>query len=107
MSEVLAAETWIGIGVAVVMFWGVASWAMVRTLRQEEQKISIVEKQRYMDTYSPKALEDLHEWIQSRPDDPDVEAAREQYNECVDTLKTADHRFYDWSDDEVESLERL
>ncbi|AXR76333.1 hypothetical protein [Natrarchaeobaculum sulfurireducens] len=107
MSEVLTAETWIGMGVAVVMFWGVASWAMIRTFRQEEKKISIVEDQRRIDTYSPNALEDLREWIHSRPDDPDVEVAREQYNECVDVLKSADHRFYDWSDDEVESLERL
>ena len=107
MPDALTAETWIGMGVAIVMFWGIASWAMIRTLRQEERKVSIVDRQGRMDTYSPAALEDLRAWIRTNPEDPDVEAAREQYNECVDTLKTADHRFYDWSDDEVESLERL
>ena len=90
-----------------VAFFGVAGWALVRTLRQEGRKVELLEHQDVMDTYSPTALAELREWIERNPDDPYVDDAREQYNECVDALKTTDRRFYDWSDDDVDSLERL
>ncbi|AHG00368.1 hypothetical protein HALLA_17760 [Halostagnicola larsenii XH-48] len=88
-------------------FWGVAGWALVRTLRQERRKVELLEDQDRIDTYSPKALAELHEWIEHNPEDPLAPKAREQYNECVDTLETVDNRFYDWSEREIDSLERL
>lgn len=88
-------------------FWGIASWALIRTLRQESRKVEILEHQDRMDTYSPKALAELREWVVSNPDDPLVEEVREQYNECVEVLKETDRRYYDWSDEQIESLERL
>ncbi|APW97755.1 hypothetical protein CHINAEXTREME_08180 [Halobiforma lacisalsi AJ5] len=91
----------------LLAFWGVASWALVRTLRQESRKVEILEHQDRMDTYSPRALEQLREWIRSNPNDPLVDRAREQYNECVDALEETDRQFYDWSEEEIRSLERL
>lgn len=88
-------------------FWGIASWALIRTLRQEGRKVEILEHQNRMDTYSPTALAELRGWIESNPDDPLVEEAREQYNECIEALEETDRRYYDWSDEQVESLERL
>ncbi len=107
MTEAMTLETWIGIGVAIVAFWGIASWAMIRTLRQEEQKTAILDEQRRMDTYSPKALSELREWIQANPDDPYVGDAKRKYNECVENLRETDQRFYDWSDAEVERHDPL
>ena len=107
MTETMTLETWIGLGVAIILFWGIASWALVRTLRQEERKVQILEKQDQMDDYSPKALNDLRKWIENNPDDPFAEDARRRYNETVETLKSVDERYYDWSDDEVESLEPI
>jgi len=100
-------DTWVGIAVAVILFWGIASWALIRTLRQEDRKIDLIERQKRLETYSPKALADLREWIMNNPNDPDVERARSLYNETVETLRSTDARFYDWSESEVESLERL
>ncbi|WP_255171316.1 hypothetical protein [Natrononativus amylolyticus] len=88
-------------------FWGVATWALVRTLRQEGQKVEILKHQEQMDTYSPRALEDLREWIEENPDDPLADEARARYNECVTVLETTDRHFYDWSDEEITRLEPL
>ena len=107
MTEAVTAETWIGIGVAVVMFWGIASWALVRTLRQEERKVSLLERQGGMDTYSPKALEELRTFIEENPEDPYVDDAKQKYNECVDRLKAVEETFYGWNDEQIRSLERL
>ncbi|WP_331235852.1 hypothetical protein [Natronorarus salvus] len=107
MVEAITAETWIGIGVAIVAFWGIASWAMIRTLRQEERKTAILDEQRRMDTYSPKALSELREWIEANPEDPYVEDAKHKHNECVRNLRETDRQFYDWSEVEIERLEPL
>ena len=107
MSDVITAETWIGIGVAVVAFWGTASWALVRTLRQEDRKVRLIESQGGMESYSPRALSELREWIQNNPDDPRVEDARAAYNETVESLRTIEEPYYDWDDAEIDSLERI
>ncbi|WP_255192666.1 hypothetical protein [Natronobeatus ordinarius] len=107
MAEAITLETWFGMGVAIVLFWGIATWALVRTLRQEERKVSLLERQRAMDTYSPEALEELREFVETNPEDPYADDARAQYNQCVDRLKAVEETFYDWSDEQIRSLERL
>ncbi|MFC4248551.1 hypothetical protein ACFOZ7_16700 [Natribaculum luteum] len=91
----------------LLAFYGIAGWALVRTLRQESRKVEILEEQDRMDTYSPKALAELRDWIEDNPDDPLVDEARRRYNECVDTLETTDRHFYDWSDRETDRLEQI
>ena len=91
----------------LTMFWGIATWALVRTLRQEGEKVEILEHQDRIDTYSPRALSDLREWIDENPDDPLADEARAAYNECVETLKETDQHYYDWSASEIDSLDRV
>ncbi|RQG94028.1 hypothetical protein [Natrarchaeobius chitinivorans] len=91
----------------LLAFWGVALWALARTLRQEGRKVDILKQQNRMDTYSPKALAELREWIEQNPDDPLVDTARERYNECVEVLRQTDTHYYDWSDEEIARLERV
>ncbi|MFC4438111.1 MULTISPECIES: hypothetical protein [Natrialbaceae] len=91
----------------LVTFWGIAGWALVRTLRQEGRKVEILDQQDRMDTYSPAALAELREWIENNPNDPLADQARHQHNECVDVLEETDRHFYDWSREEIESLDRL
>ncbi len=95
------------LGFTLLAFWGVAGWALVRTLGQEDRKVELLESQERIDTYSPKALAELGEWIRNNPEDPVAERARTQYNNCVETVKETDRHFYDWSEEEIESLERL
>ncbi|ADD05173.1 uncharacterized protein Nmag_1597 [Natrialba magadii ATCC 43099] len=91
----------------LLAFWGISLWALTRTLRQESRKVEILEQQDRMDTYSPEALADLRDWVENNPNDPLADRAREQYNECVTVLRQTDRHFYDWSDAEIERLERL
>jgi outer membrane protein assembly factor BamD (BamD/ComL family) len=107
MVETIPAETWIGIGVAIVAFWGTAIWALVRTLRQEDKKVELLASQDRIDSYSPKALADLREFVEEHPDDPYAVDARRRHNDCVETLRETDRRFYDWSDEEIASVERV
>lgn len=88
-------------------FWGVATWALVRTLRQEERKVELLSRQDRIDTYSPEALADLREWVEANPNDPLADDARRAHNECVETLRSIDRYYYDWSEPQIESLERL
>lgn len=91
----------------IVSFWGIAGWALVRTLRQEDRKVELLETQDRIDTYSPKALADLRAFVENNPEDPYVADARRRYNECVETLERTDQHFYDWSTEEIARLERL
>ncbi|WP_255170715.1 hypothetical protein [Natrononativus amylolyticus] len=101
-AEVLGVLTF-----TLLAFWGVAFWALTRTLRQEGRKVEILKHQDRMDTYSPRALAELREWIENNPDDPLADDARARYNECVTVLETTDRHFYDWSDEEITRLERV
>jgi outer membrane protein assembly factor BamD (BamD/ComL family) len=103
----LTGEVWLMMGFTVVAFWGIAVWALVCTLGQEDRKVELLESQDRIDSYSPRALADLREFAEGNPNDPYAEDARRRYNKCVETLKRTEGRFYDWSDEEVADLERL
>ncbi|EMA27459.1 hypothetical protein [Halobiforma nitratireducens] len=103
----LTAEVLGMLAFTLAAFWGIATWALVRTMRQESRKVALLEQQDRIDTYSPKALAQLREWVEANPEDPLAEEARERYNECLDALEETDSQFYDWSEEDIQSLERL
>ena len=103
----LTGEAWIGMIIAIVAFFGIGGWSLIRTLRQDDRKMKLIDKQERIETYSPKALEDLRTWIENNPGDPYADDAKAKYNDCVEALKEQPEQFYDWSDQEIESLEKL
>lgn len=103
----LSAVAWAAMLGAILLLPGVATVALVRSLRSEERKLDLLRRQDNIDSYSPRALADLREWIQANPDDPYAPIARERYNECVESLREIDEPYYDWSDAEIRNLERL
>lgn len=103
----VSTEAWIGVIIGVVAFFGVALWALVTTLRQEDRKVDIVDRQDRIETFSPRALDDLRAWIEKNPDDPLYDEAVERYNECVETLQEVDETFYDWSESQIQDLEKI
>jgi len=103
----LSALTWLSIAGALVALPGVAAAALVRSLRSEERKLRLLRRQDSLDSYSPRAMADLREWLRTNPEDPYAPVARERYNECVRTLRTIDEPYYDWSDEEIDRLEEL
>lgn len=103
----LSASGWAVLAVAVGSLWGVAVWALYRSLTDEERKLELIREQGEIDTYSPRALRELREWYERNPEDPLAEEARRRHNECVQTLREIDEPFYDWSEEEIARLEKL
>lgn len=103
----LSAATWVVMIGSIMLLWVPAIWAMIRTLRDEDRKIDLLDKQGRIDTYSPQALAELREWVRANPDDKYAPEARQRYNDCVETLQDIDEPFYDWSDRDIEELEKL
>lgn len=103
----LSTLAWVSVVGALVVLPGVATAALVRTLRSEERKLELLRHQDALDSYSPRAMADLRAWIRDNPGDPYAPIARQRYNECVRTLRTIEEPYYDWSDEEIERLEEL
>jgi ABC-type nickel/cobalt efflux system permease component RcnA len=103
----LSAAAWVVMVGSVALLWVPASWALFRTLRDEDKKLELLNDQGKIDTYSPQALGELRDWIRSHPDDEYAPEARKRYNECIETLREIDEPFYSWSDSEIEDLEKL
>lgn len=107
MAVTLTAGTWITMIIAIVFLWGVGAWALWRTMSDEDEKLELIESQGKIDTYSPKALAELREWIEDNPSDPLHDIAVERYNECVETLQEVDETFYDWSETQIQDFEKI
>ncbi|MGA9399466.1 hypothetical protein [Haladaptatus sp.] len=103
----LSTSTWIVMFGAIIVLWGTAVWALVRSLRDEDEKLELLDEQGEIDTYSPRSLTELREWIRANPGDKHADEARDRYNECVETLRRIDTTFYDWDRSEIDSLEKL
>jgi hypothetical protein len=103
----LSTVAWISMLLAIILLPGVATVVLVKSMRSEERKLELLREQGSIDSYSPRALTELREWVQANPNDPYTPVARERYNECVRTLKEIDEPYYDWSAEEIERLEIL
>ncbi|WP_049904294.1 hypothetical protein [Natrialba asiatica] len=101
----LSTVAWVTMLLAILALPGVASVVLVRSLRTEGRKLTMLREQGNLDSYSPQALKELREWIQTNPNNPYVSDARQRYNECVRTLREIDDPYYDWSDEQIEELE--
>lgn len=103
----LSLDVWVTMMFCVVAFFGVTLWTLVYTLRQEEKKLALLKTEEDLDTYSPQGLRDLQAWIEAHPtpEAPDVQSARAAHNDCVEALKTTDHHFYAWTEEDTEHLE--
>lgn len=104
---VLSTVTWVTMLFAILALPGVASVVLVRSVRTEERKLELLREQGSVDSYSPRALRDLREWIQAHPSDPYASDARRRYNESVRTLREIDDPYYDWSAEQIQKLETI
>lgn len=101
----LPTDVWAMIIFSILVFFGVAIWALIYTLRQEERKMELLRTEGDLDSYGPRALQDLRRWIDTHGDDPDVDSAREAYDDSVETLQTTNRHFYDWSAADIQRLD--
>ncbi|MBP1986740.1 hypothetical protein [Halolamina salifodinae] len=103
----LSPVAWATMFVSIILLPGVASAILIRSLRSEERKLELLDSQGKVDSYSPRALRELEEWIEANPNDPYAPEARERYNECVRSLREVDEPYYDWSDEQIAGLETI
>lgn len=103
----LPLDVWIMMSFSILVFFGVSLWAVVQSLVQEERKMQILRSENALDPYSPRALQDLHAWIEGHADDPDVDVARARYRDCREALQSTDRHFYDWSRADIDRIEPL
>jgi hypothetical protein len=103
----LPPDVWAMMIFSILAFFGVSIFALVYSLRQEEQKMQILRTEDTLDTHSPTALRELRAWIEAHPDDPDADEARATYNDCVDALWSTGRHFYDWSPEDIQQLDSL
>lgn len=103
----LTALGWIVMLAMMTALWGVTLVALRKTLSAEDKKSELIARQGSIESYSPRGLSELREWIENNPNDPYHEIAVQRYNECVETLKEIEEPFYDWSDSQISELEKL
>lgn len=103
----LTIVTWTVMLASIAALWGLSSVALYRSLHDEDRKLELLQEQGSLDTYSPRGLEELRSWIASNPDDPLRDEAVRRYNDCVESLRSIEEPFYDWTDEEIASLEKL
>lgn len=99
--------TWAVMLATTALLWGLTGVTLYRSLHEEDRKLELLERQDRIDSYSPRSMAELRMWVESNPDDPLADEGKRRYNDCVDALWEIDETFYDWSDEEIESLEKL
>lgn len=103
----LSIVTWTVMLASIAVLWGTSGVALAKSLRDEDRKLELLRKQEKIDTYSPRGLRELRSWIESNPDDPLRDEAVRRHNDCVESLRSIDEPFYEWTDEEIASLDKL
>lgn len=103
----LLLSTWLVMLGSIVLLWGVAGWALYRTLSDEERKLELLNDHGEIDTYSPRTMAELRDWIETHPNHPKIEQATTAYNDCVETLHDIETPFYEWNEEQIAELEPL
>lgn len=99
-------DVWAMMLFSIVVFFGISTWALVYSILQEERKMKILTEEGALDTYSPRALQDLKTWLDAHPDPdaPDVQEGRHAYDQCVEALQSTSRHVYDWSEADLQRL---
>lgn len=89
---------------SIIALWGVASWALVYSMRQEERKLQLIKKQGGFEPYSPRALHDLERWIERHTTSEHAQEMRNVYEEQRTALQKCTSYFYTWDKADIERL---
>lgn len=82
---------------SIVALWGVAIWALVYTLRQEERKQALIASQGGFECYSPRAFRDLERFLEkSSTSEAHLREFQESRREQLDSLQKYEARLYHW-----------
>lgn len=62
---------------SIAALWGVASIALVYSMRQEDRKLVLLQEQGDFEPFSPAAQRDIEEWLVRHPEGEQAQEMRE------------------------------
>lgn len=89
---------------SMIALWGVASWSLVYSMRQEERKLNLIKEQGSFEPYSPHSLHDLERWIKRNPRSECLQEVIGVIKEQKDAMRNCKNYYYEWDDTEVQRL---
>lgn len=83
---------------SMLALWGVAISALVYSMRKEDVKLQLVQKQNGFESFSPKAQRDLELWLKEKGTSSGAPEIRELLSLQKEALLKYPEHFYDWSE---------
>ena len=83
---------------SMIALWGVATSALVYSMRKEDEKLKLVQLQKGFEPFSPQAQLDLEQWLQHHPHSEHAPEMRELLAFQQEALQKYPEHFYDWSE---------
>ncbi|WP_280562792.1 hypothetical protein [Chromohalobacter sp. 48-RD10] len=82
---------------SIIALWGVASCALIVSIRHEERKLVLLRSQGDFEPFAPRAFRDLERWLVQHPGSEHAPEIREWQQSQRQSLQRNPQRFYDWS----------
>ncbi|WP_311946671.1 hypothetical protein [Halomonas piscis] len=83
---------------SIIALWGVASWSLVYSMRQEEKKLQLINEQGGFEPFSPRAADDLDRWIEKNGTDENIQEMKSIREEQRDAMRKYNRYYYDWNE---------
>ena len=78
--------------------WGVATTALVYSMRKEDYKLKLIQKQRGFEPFCPAAQNDIETWLEHNCNNEHADEMRELLAMQQQALQKYPEHFYDWLD---------
>lgn len=80
----------------ILALWGVATTALIYSMRKEDLKLQLVQQQRGFEPFSPLAQRDLELWLRNNPHSEHVTEIQELLAYQKQALQKYPRHYYDW-----------
>lgn len=83
---------------SMIALWGVATTALVYSMKKEDYKLELIQKQNGFEPFSPVAQNDIEIWLNNNPSSEHAEEMRALLAMQKQALQKHPEYFYDWSE---------
>ncbi|QEM80928.1 hypothetical protein [Halomonas binhaiensis] len=81
---------------SMLALWGVATLAMIYSMRQEDRKLTLLKEQGDFEPFSPAAQRDIEDWLARHPDGDEAREMRELLECQRQAMQNNARHFYPW-----------
>ena len=82
---------------SIVALWGVATLALVHSMRQEDRKLALLQEQGDFEPFSPAAQRDIETWLFRHPEGAKAQEIRELLELQNQARRNNTRHFYHWA----------